>query len=292
MSFYHEAVMAREVVDLLTKGGTRGGLMVDATLGGGSHSEALLRSRIDVQVVGLDQDPQALQAAVSRLSEFGERFDVRHLNFRRMVQQVEVGTVRGVVMDLGVSSHQLDTGERGFSFQRDGPLDMRMDPIAKLNAAENINGWSESELSRIFWEFGEERFSRQVAKAIAEARKHRSIRTTGELAAVIEGVIWRRGKIHPATRVFQGLRLAVNDELGALSEGLESAWQCIGPGGRMVVISFHSLEDRIVKNRFRKWEREEGIGKLLNKKPMEPGEDEMKKNPRSRSAKLRAIEKS
>lgn len=294
MSDYHQAVMPREVVDCLTKRGKAGGFFVDATLGGGGHSEELLRYRPEIRVMAFDRDPEAVQIASKRLVEFGERFQAIHSNFCRMTEWIKPSTVDGVIMDLGVSWYQLAHAERGFSFQQDGPLDMRMNPQDKLTAAEVVNTWQEKELARIFWEFGEERHSRQVARSVVEARRHCALRTTRELADLIARVVRRpaRGrKIHPATRVFQAIRLVVNDELGALKEGLEKAWQCLRAGGRFVVISFHSLEDRIVKNQFRKWGIGEGTGKILNKKPMRPSEEEIRNNPRARSAKLRAIEK-
>ena len=185
MSDYHESVMATEVVDCLTRGGLRGGLFVDATLGGGGHSEALLRCRPDARVIGVDQDPEAIEAASQRLKVFGDRFRAIHGNFRGIDQALGEEKAMGVVMDLGVSSRQLDSVERGFSFQRDGPLDMRMDPANSLTAARVVNEWREEELGKIFWEWGEERFSRQIASAVVEARKHRVIRTTGELAELV-----------------------------------------------------------------------------------------------------------
>lgn len=294
MNVYHQAVMAREVVDILTDHQRKGGFFVDATLGGGGHSEALLQCRPDIHVTGFDQDAEAIRASSTRLAEFGDRFQVVHSNFCKMGEWIEAGTVDGVIMDLGVSSHQLNSAERGFSFQSDGPLDMRMNSQNNLTASEIVNGWGESDLSRIFWELGEERHSRRIARAIVNDREHRTFRTTRELADLVVRVIPRgkvRWKIHPATRVFQALRLAVNDELAALSEGLEHAWQCMKVGGRLVVISFHSLEDRIVKVRFRKWWKEEEIGEVLSKKPRIPSEEETQRNPRARSAKLRAVEK-
>lgn len=293
MSFYHRPVMVQEVVDLLTQGGARDGLFVDATLGGGGHSEALLRSSPRINLIGFDRDLEAVQESLKRLEIFRERFRAIHLDFRRLKEMVERESVRGVILDLGLSSHQLDSGERGFSFQREGPLDMRMDQSSSLTAADMIHQWDEEELSRIFWEFGEEKFSRQIARKITEVRKYHTIRTTKELADLVASAMKRRGwhRIHPATRVFQAMRMAVNDELGALDEGLDEAWESLEVGGRLVVISFHSLEDRIVKNHFRKWAKEEGIGKLLNKKPIGPSDSEIKENPRSRSAKLRCIEK-
>ena len=292
MSLHHQPVMLREVVDLLGGNGKRGGLLVDATLGGGGHAEALLQCVTETRLVGLDQDSEAIRTGTARLQEFGERFRAIHTNFSELSKLFGRGGVDGVLMDLGVSSHQLDAVGRGFSFQQDGPLDMRMDQTRSLTAARLINEWSEKELANIFYKLGEERFSRRIAGVIVEARKHHTIRTTGELSALVARAVGRSagaGRIHPATRVFQALRLMVNDELDALSEGLDGAWQCLAEGGRLVVISFQSLEDRIVKQRFRQWVQEDGTGELLTRKPIKAGEDEVKHNPRSRSAKLRAI---
>ena len=324
MSAIHTTVMQREVTALLTREGARGGLLVDATLGEGGHAEALLRQREDIQVVGIDQDEEAIESALGRFRGFGERFRAVSANFREIGAALMGERVDGVVMDLGVSSRQLDSVERGFSFQRDGPLDMRMDRRCDLTAADIVNRWSEEELARIFWELGEERWSRRIARRLAEERRAHAIRTTGELAELVARVAGRSAggwRTHPATRVFRALRMAVNDELGALEAGLDAVWGCLAGEGRLVVISFHSLEDRIVKRRFREWavkcgtrnaergmgsgEDGEGLrlrlglsgeekrecGVILNKKPMEPAEEEILGNPRARSAKLRGVEK-
>ncbi len=292
---YHQPVMVLEVVNILTKEGTRGGLFVDATVGGGGHAEALLQSRSDIRLICLDQDLEAVQTVSRRLETFGDRFKVIHANFRRLAEFLCGEQVAGVVMDLGISSYQLgSTSGRGFSFQHNEPLDMRMDPQGTQTAAEIVNEWSEEELARIFWESGEMRFARRIARLMVETRKYQTIRTTMELAdLVIRAVKHKEGKgrIHPATRIFQALRIEVNDELGALNIGLDSAWGALEKEGRLAVISFHSLEDRMVKNRFRQWALEEKKGERLNKKPRRPTEDEIKNNSRSRSAKLRAIEK-
>ncbi len=293
VNVFHQTVMPVEVVDILTWNGTQGGLMVDATLGGGGHSEALLRSRPDIQIIGLDQDRDAIQAAEVRLKGFGERFRAVHLPFHQLTECLEGKLAEGVVMDLGVSSHQLETPERGFSFQWDGPLDMRMNLDQLETAADVVNRWKEEDLAQIFWELGEERFSRRIARAVVEVRKDHWIKTTKELADLVGRVVKRSRtmRIHPATRVFQALRIQVNDELNELEGGLKAAWKSLKRGGRWVMISFHSLEDRMVKHQFRKWALEEKAGTLLSKKPMIPTEKEIQENPRSRSAKLRAIEK-
>lgn len=291
MSAYHESVMSAEVVAFLTREGTRGGRMVDATVGGGGHAEALLRSRPDISVIGLDRDEDAVRQAGERLKPFGERARIVKANFCGLDEVMAGGMAAGVVMDLGVSSHQFDEAGRGFSFQRDGPLDMRMDRGAGPTAAEVVNARREEELADIFWKWGGEGRSRRIAKAVVEARKRSAIRTTGELAEIVARAVGGRGKIHPATRVFQALRIVVNDEMGALEEGLGKAWGVLEEGGRLVVISFHSLEDRLVKMRFREWGGGEGTGVILTKKPRETGKEEQRRNPRSRSAKLRAIGK-
>lgn len=290
----HATVMRNETVALLTHDGTRAGLFVDATLGDGGHAEALLQRREDIRVIGIDQDVEAVQSATQRLEGFGERFRAVHANFREMARILGGEPVDGVVMDLGVSSRQLDSAERGFSFQRDGMLDMRMDRRSQLIAADVLNCCSEAELNRIFQELGEERWSRRIARRVVETRVARPIRRTSEFADLVARVVGHPSagrRIHPATRVFRALRMVVNDELGALEEGLAAGWGCLREGGRLVVISFHSLEDRVVKRRFQRWVREEHRGVLPIRKVSQPGEDEIRINARARSAKLRVFEK-
>jgi 16S rRNA (cytosine1402-N4)-methyltransferase len=294
VSYQHETVMLHEIVSYLTDRGQRGGLYVDATLGGGGHAEGLLQCRGDIRVIGLDCDPAALAAAKNRLQNFGDRFQSHSSRFDEISTVLPPRGIAGVVMDLGLSSHQLDSEERGFSFQHSGPLDMRMDPNDPLTAAEILNRWEETDLARIFWELGEERFSRQIAQAIVERRRNQTIRTTGDLADLIKRCVARKRsefRIHPATRVFQALRMTVNDELGRLNRGLDALWSILAPRGRIAVLSFHSLEDRVVKLKFRSF-KDEKAGQLLVKKPIQPQEDETRRNPRSRSAKLRVVEKS
>jgi 16S rRNA (cytosine1402-N4)-methyltransferase len=293
MEGYHQPVMPDQVREILTRGGTRGGLFLDATLGGGGHSEVLLKAREDIRVVGMDQDLEAITFASQRLTPFGDRFRAIRANFRAMGEHLESGSIDGIVLDAGVSSRQLDSAERGFSFQKEGPLDMRMDRQGGLTAADVVNEWEEEALAKIFWEWGEERASRRIARRIAETRKGHRIRTTTELADLVVRTIGRPpgSRIHPATRIFQAIRIAVNDELGALEQGLEAGMRVLQTGGRMVVISFHSLEDRVVKNKFREWAKVEKRATLLLKKPQEATDEEAKSNPRARSAKLRAIEK-
>jgi len=301
---YHRPVFEREVVELLQP--RPGSLIVDGTCGGGGHTQALLESGADV--LALDQDPDAVEHASNQLARFGRRVAVRQANFRyaaSVLDELGIPTIAGVLLDLGVSSRQLENAERGFSFVRNGPLDMRMDPRTKLSAATIINEYSEEQLTRLFRELGEEPAARRIASLIVKMRKTFPFRETLPLAGTIEKLIGRHGRHHPATRVFQALRMEVNDELGALEEGLRVLTARLEPGGRIAVIAFHSLEDRIVKNFFRDHSREwldrpewpapqrnpDYDLKLITPKPVEPGEEEQRTNPRSRSAKLRVAEK-
>lgn len=261
---------------------------IDGTLGFGGHAQALLHAHPELKLLfGIDQDFSALILAKERLSIFGERVHFVHGNFRN---QKDLAKVDGILLDLGVSSMQLDQAERGFSFNKEGPLDMRMNSHSSLDAYTIINGYPEKEIARILFEYGEVRGSRRIAKAIIEARKKKKITTTKELSDLLMPLIGYRPKhLHPMTLIFQGLRIAVNDELGALREGLETVFSQLHPGGRMCVISFHSLEDRIVKYFFREKGQKEAI--ILTKKPLVAEEDELRDNPRARSAKLRVIEK-
>ncbi len=274
----HRPVMVDEVVRLL--GGKR--TVVDMTLGAGGHAEALLESGVG-RLIGVDRDPEALERASARLSRFGQRF----VGIRARFSQVPVESrVDGFLYDLGVSSMQLERPERGFSYRQPGPLDMRMDPEGQ-SAADLVNSASERELARILFEYGEERRSRRVAAAIVRARARRRIETTDELARVVAGAVGgRRGGPHPARRTFQALRIAVNRELEELTASLPRAVGLLAPGGRVVVIAYHSLEDRIVKRCFASDERLIE----LTRKPLRPAADEVARNPRSRSARLRAAE--
>ncbi|MFM8718596.1 MAG: 16S rRNA (cytosine(1402)-N(4))-methyltransferase RsmH [Chthoniobacterales bacterium] len=300
---WHEPVLRNEVLRVLEP--RPGKIFLDGTLGGGGHSESLLAA--GARVVGLDRDKEALQHAGARLSAFGDRFRAVHANFSEAADNDIVRSFApfdGALLDIGVSSRQLDSAERGFSFRHDGPLDMRMDSSAGETAADLLNTAPEEELARIFREFGEEPQSRRVARAIAAERERIAFARTGQLAALIEKVIPRRGRIHPATRVFQALRIAVNDELGALRRALETIPALLRGGARFAVITFHSLEDRIVKSFFRsgseEWlDRPEWPAPRRNpdrcfldltRKPLEPDAEEVKRNPRARSARLRAVE--
>jgi 16S rRNA (cytosine1402-N4)-methyltransferase len=301
---YHRPVMVREVIELLAP--RAGALILDATCGGGGHAEAILKTGADV--LGLDQDPDAIVQAVQRLSEFGNRVTLRQANFRHadhVLDNLGINQVGGAILDLGVSSRQLENAERGFSLMRNGPLDMRMDPRAERTAGEIINSYSEEELTRLFRDLGEEAAARRIASAIVKQRKTTPFRETLPLARMIEKIVGRHGRRHPATQVFQALRMEVNDELGALEQGLRIIVDRLEAGARIAVISFHSLEDRIVKNFFRERSREYFDSPewpeprpnekrdllLITPKPLEPGQNEQRFNPRARSAKLRVAEK-
>jgi 16S rRNA (cytosine1402-N4)-methyltransferase len=275
--------MVSEVIELL--GGRR--TVVDVTLGAGGHAQALLEAGVQ-HLIGVDRDPDAVRIATERLARYGSRFTAVRARFSQV--PVESG-VDGVLYDLGVSSMQLDRPERGFSYRRPGPLDMRMggpDEEGTTSAMELVNTASEEELARILFEYGQERRSRRVASAIVRARSREPLRTTDDLARVVAGALGaRRGGPHPARRTFQALRIAVNRELEELSASLPRAVGALAPGGRVVVISYHSLEDRIVK---RVLQQEPRLA-VLTPKPLRPGADEASRNPRARSAKLRAAER-
>ena len=302
---YHIPVLEREVVEALAP--APGKLMLDGTLGGGGHTRKLLAC--GANVLALDQDPAALAWAGNRLNEAAEHLILIRSNFAALpdiLEEAGLGPVLdGMLLDLGVSSHQLDVPERGFSFMRDGPLDMRMDPDAPICAADLVNGWPEAELARIFYEYGDEKASRRVAKVIVKRRAEKLFETTADLAAVIGTVIPRRGPSSPATRIFQALRIAVNDEMGALEAALSTAHHWLKPGGRLAVITFHSLEDRVVKQFFRRHSDAEidrpewpaarpnpdCFYRLVTRKGIAASPSEQARNPRSRSAHLRVVER-
>jgi 16S rRNA (cytosine1402-N4)-methyltransferase len=281
----HEPVLVQEVVRLLSKAKT----VLDLTLGFGGHSSALLAAGAG-QVVGVDRDPDALFAATERLAAFGDRFMSVHARFsevERVVRETGLRSVDGALYDLGVSSAQVDRSDRGFSYRSEGALDMRMGPDGPT-ARDVVNTYPESELARVIREQGEERFARRIARSIARARERKPLETTGELAAVVASAVpKRRGGPHPARRTFQAIRIEVNRELEELAASLPQTVELLAPGGRLVVISYHSLEDRIVK-RFVAGEQRL---RSLTKKPVRPERTEMLRNPRARGAKLRAAER-
>ena len=307
IDFSHEPVLLEEVLTALRP--VSGGLYVDGTIGGGGHSEAILEAcSPEGRLVGFDRDDWALEAAAKRLARFGTRLELHREAFGGLAKRVAKRLCAGVLLDLGVSSPQLDEAERGFSFQADGPLDMRMDRRQTVTAEKLVNELEPEALADIFWKLGGERRSRRITRAIVEQREMQRLETTSQLAEVVERTCPRRGaKTHPATGVFQALRMAVNDELGQVEAGLEAGWSVLKPGGRMAVITFHSGEDRMVKQFSRRLaksymvrgeedlpelrEPREPLAKELSRKAIKPSEAELSSNPRSRSAQLRVLEK-
>lgn len=288
----HTSVLLEAVLDYLQPRGGTGFRALDGTVGAGGHSFALLeRSAPDGRLVGLDADPGAMELAAARLAPFVGRFTLLNHNFRELAQ-LDLEPVDAMVFDLGLSSMQLESSGRGFSFRADEPLDMRFDPQADLpTAAELLNGLPEADLERILREYGEEPRARRVARTIVGRRHERPFRTTSDLVGAVTAALGpARGRIHPATRTFQALRIAVNDELQALQAGLDAGVQRLNPNGRLAVISFHSLEDRVVKWRFRGY-ADAGLVRILTRKPITPAEQETRANPRARSAKLRVVER-
>ena len=284
----HVSVLLAETLELLAV--RPGGLYVDGTVGLGGHAEAVLRaSAPDGRLVGLDRDGETLERARARLAPFGERVRLEQGDYREIPQRLAGEPADGILLDLGISSVQLDDAERGFSFQAEGPLDMRMDRSSGTTAADVVNRTRESELADILHEYGEEPAARRIARAIVFARERKPLATTTELADVVRRAAGRsrRPGLNPATRTFQALRIRVNRELDGLGEAMERAASCLAPGGRMAVIAFHSLEDRAVKETFRALDRH-GF-RTLTKKPLRPSEDETRRNPRARSARLRAL---
>jgi len=309
-AFQHTTVLLHEAVEGLKI--KENGIYVDCTLGGGGHS-SLIASKLgkEGRLFSLDQDEEALRAAKERLKSYGDKITFIKTNFKDVKQVLQdrgILAVDGILFDLGVSSPQLDVGERGFSYQHDAPLDMRMNQKQHLTAEEIINTWSEEELADIIYRYGEEKFSRKIAKKIVRSREKSKIITTGELAALIKEAIpapARRKGPHPAKRTFQAIRIAVNDELNVFKEALQDAVHLLSPGGRVSVITFHSLEDRICKTIFHEYAQgcicppdfpvctcgRTPTIKIITKKPLLPSSDELERNPRARSAKLRIAEK-
>ena len=307
ISFIHEPVLLEEVLAALQP--VAGGLYVDGTVGGGGHAEAILKAcSPDGRLVAFDRDDWALKASAKRLAHYGPRLELHHEAFSSIANHLKNRKCDGVLLDLGVSSPQLQEGVRGFSFQSNGPLDMRMDRRQPITAEKLVNELDQNELAEIFWKLGGERRSHRIARSIVEQREMQRLETTEQLAQVVELACPRRGaRTHPATAVFQALRMAVNDELIQIELGLESCWSVLKPGGRLAVITFHSGEDRMVKQFNRRlaspytlrgeidlpeWrEPRKPLAKEIRRKAIKPTELEIKKNYRSRSAQLRVIEK-
>ena len=305
MEFSHYSVLLRESVDLLGVRG--GGIYVDGTMGGGGHSEEIL-SRGAGRLIGIDRDTDAIAAATARLEPYGDRLIAVHANFseiKSVLDRLGTGSIDGAVLDLGVSSYQLDNAGRGFSYMHDAPLDMRMDRSDALTAYEVINTYTEDELRRIFFEYGEEKWSKRIAGAIVKRRGIKEIETTGELADIIKAAIPQKARAdggHPAKRVFQAVRIEVNNELKLLEGAIRDFTDVLRPGGVLSVITFHSLEDRIVKQTFAALARgcicpksfpvcvcnNRPTVKILTRKPILPRAEELNENSRSKSAKLRA----
>lgn len=308
MTFNHTPVLLDEVLTLFKENGVS--RFVDGTLGGAGHSSALLEALPDAEMLGIDQDPNAIAAATEKLQKYGNRARVargQYADMQSIASEHNFSGINGILLDIGVSSPQIDSAERGFSFRFDGPLDMRMNPEASLTAAQILNTYSEQELADIFFNYGEERRSRQVARAVVRRREAQPWTNTAEFAELVSSVVGKANQhgLNPATRCFQALRIAVNDELGQLQRGLESALELLEPNGILAVISFHSLEDRKIKQFFNYQAAEcvcpPGLpvcvcGKVktmevLTKKAIRPSEEEMERNPRSTCSKLRAAKK-
>lgn len=307
--FHHVSVLLDECIEGLNI--KPDGIYVDGTLGGAGHSYHIAEKLTTGRLIGIDRDPVALKAAGERLSPFADRVTLVHSNFCRMgqvLQELGISGVDGILLDLGVSSPQLDDGSRGFSYMTDAPLDMRMDNGDALSADTVVNTWSYEELKRILYDYGEERYAQAIAAAIVRKREISPIRTTLELVDVIRSAMppaALREKQHPAKRTFQAIRIAVNDELNSVSKAMDAAIPCLNPGGRLAVITFHSLEDRIVKNAMAAAAKgcicppefpvcvcgRKPQVTVLTRKPIVSGEEELERNPRARSAKLRICEK-
>lgn len=307
--FHHISVLLQECIDGLSI--KPDGIYVDGTLGGAGHSAQIAKRLTTGRLIGIDRDPVALAAATERLAPYEKNVTLVHSNFCEMVQvlrELEISGVDGILLDLGVSSPQLDDGQRGFSYMTDAPLDMRMNSGDSLSAYEVVNAWSQEELKRILYTYGEERYAPQIAAAICRNRENKPISTTLELVDIIRSAMppmALREKQHPAKRGFQAIRIAVNDELGAVETIMQDAIKLLNPGGRLAIITFHSLEDRIVKLGMNEWAKgctcppsfpicvcgKKPLVKLVNKKPITASQRELEVNPRSRSAKLRVCEK-
>ena len=307
--FHHVSVLLEECIEGLNI--RPDGIYVDGTLGGAGHSSRIAALLTTGRLIGIDRDPVALKAAGERLAPFGDRITLVHSNFceiKAVLENLGIDGVDGILLDLGVSSPQLDDGERGFSYMADAPLDMRMNNEDALTAHTVVNTWSQDELKRILYDYGEERYAPRIAEAICRRRAEKPIDTTLELVDVIRSAMPAaalREKQHPAKRSFQAIRIAVNDELGSVEKVMTDAIPCLKQGGRLAIITFHSLEDRIVKNGMANASKgctcppefpvcvcgKKPQAKLITRKPIVSGEDELERNPRARSAKLRVCEK-
>lgn len=309
MEFRHVSVLFKESIEALKI--KPGGIYADGTLGGGGHSHGILSAREGCHLIGIDQDKEAIAAATKRLSEFSDRVTIVNRNFseiKNILSELNIEKIDGAVLDLGVSSYQLDNAERGFSYMHDAALDMRMNTSSPKTAYEVVNSYSCEELTRIFYEYGEEKWSKRIAEFICERRREKSIETTFELVDIIKAAIPKKARMdggHPAKRVFQAIRIEVNNELGILEQSVRDFTSCLKKGGRLAIITFHSLEDRIVKKTFQEMAkgcicpkefpvcmcgRKPEI-KIISRKPVLPSEKEIEENSRSKSAKLRIAEK-
>lgn len=311
MEFVHKSVLLKETIDGLNI--KPDGIYVDGTLGGGGHSyEVCKRLSNKGSIVGIDQDAAAIEAAGIRLKDFGEKVTIVRSNYCDMKSQLHklgIDKVDGIILDLGVSSYQLDTAERGFSYREDAPLDMRMDTRQSMTARDIVNEYSEMELYRVIRDYGEDKFAKNIAKHIVKERGKAPIETTGRLSEIIKGAIpmkYQKKSGHPAKRTFQAIRIELNRELEVLRDSLDDMIELLNPGGRLCIITFHSLEDRIVKSAFKKNENpctcppdfpvcvcgNVSKGRIVTRKPILPGEEELEYNSRSKSAKLRIFERS
>ena len=310
MGFEHRSVLLEETIDGLHI--IPDGIYVDGTLGGGGHSYEVCRRLGDKgSIIGIDQDAAAIEAAGIRLKDFGEKVTIVRSNYRDMkskLHELGIDKVDGIILDLGVSSYQLDTAERGFSYRADAPLDMRMDTRQQITARDIVNGYGEEELYRVVRDYGEDKFARNIAKHIVMERGKHPIETTGELTEIVRRAIpmkYQKRSGHPAKRTFQAIRIELNRELEVLRDSLDDMIELLNPGGRLCIITFHSLEDRIVKSAFKKNENpctcppdfpvcvcgKVSKGSIVTRKPILPGEEEMELNSRSKSAKLRIFER-
>ncbi len=309
MEFHHVSVLFKESIEALKI--KQDGIYVDGTLGGGGHSHGILSQCDTVRLIGIDQDSDAIKAASERLSEFGSRVTIVNKNFseiKNILSKLNIDKIDGAVLDLGVSSYQLDNAERGFSYMHDAALDMRMNRDSLKSAYDVVNSYSCEELTRIFYEYGEENWSKRIAEFICDRRKEKPVKTTFELVDIIKAAIPKKARLeggHPAKRVFQAIRIEVNNELGILEKAIEDFVSVLKPGGRIAIITFHSLEDRIVKQTFQRLAKgcicpkefpvcmcgKTPQIKIVSRKPVLPGKDETEHNSRSKSAKLRIAEK-